>query len=77
MTEWMNGPLVSFVADGLSEVIQEELLPNEFVNRLHSQFQQRRLHWTRLWSLVVLGHFLRRNRSVRRPDEDPALHSFA
>jgi len=77
MTEWMEGPLRSFVAEGLDGVMQLKLVPNEFVSRLRSQFQGRQLHWTRLWSLVVLGHYLRRNESLGQLDEDPTLHSFA
>ena len=34
-------------------------------------------HWARLWSMVVLGHFVRRTELSRRPDENIALHSFA
>jgi len=77
MAEWMRGPLASFVAEGLDEVLRQKLLRNDFVDRLRLQFQHRQIHWTRLWSLVVLGHFLRRTRLVLHPDEDPALHSFA
>lgn len=77
MREWMEGPLDSFVTQGLDEVVERELVPNDFVNRLRSQFRQRQVHWTRLWSLVVLGHFVRRNESVCRLNEDPTLHSFA
>jgi asparagine synthase (glutamine-hydrolysing) len=77
MGEWMRGPLASFVAEGLDEVLRQKLLRNDFVDRLRLQFQHRQIHWTRLWSLVVLGHFLRRTRLVLHPDEDPALHSFA
>lgn len=77
MGEWMRGPLASFVTEGLDEVIRRNLFADDFVDRIGLQFQDRRIHWTRLWSLVVLGHFLRRTRSARHPDEDPALHSFA
>ena len=77
MTEWMKGPLASFVAEGVEEVIRQQLLPKTFVEGLRSQFDQKQIHWTRLWAVVVLGHFLARQRSACRLDEDPALHSFA
>ena len=77
MTEWMKGPLASFVAEGVEEVIRQQLLPKTFVEGLRSQFDQKQIHWTRLWAVVVLGHFLTPNRSACRLDEDPALHSFA
>ena len=64
MEEWMRGPLALFVAEGLDEVIRQKLLPNDFVDRLRLQFQHRRIHWTRLWSLVDARPFLRRAQPV-------------
>lgn len=77
MRKWMGGPLASFVEDGLREVVRRRLLPGDFVADAQSRFRSGRLHWTRLWSMVVLGHFVRRTELSRRPDEDIALHSFA
>jgi asparagine synthase (glutamine-hydrolysing) len=77
MQRWMKGPLASFVEDGLREVVTRQLLPEEFVADAEGRFRASRLHWTRLWSMVVLGHFVRRTESSRRPDENTALHSFA
>jgi asparagine synthase (glutamine-hydrolysing) len=77
MQKWMAGPLAPFVEDGLHEVVARQLLPKDFVADAHNSFRDGRLHWTRLWSMVVLGHFVRRTESSRRPDENIALHSFA
>ncbi|MBA3543915.1 MAG: asparagine synthase (glutamine-hydrolyzing) [Chthoniobacterales bacterium] len=77
MKKWMAGPLAPFVAQGLQEVVERGLLPEKFVARAREQFRSGRLHWTRLWSMVVLGHFVRRTSSDRRPDENPALHTLA
>ena len=77
MRKWMAGPLAAFVEDGLREVVTRELLPGEFVAGAQNRFRDGRLHWTRLWSMVVLGHFVRRTESARRPDENIALHTFA
>jgi asparagine synthase (glutamine-hydrolysing) len=77
MQKWMKGPLASFVEDGLREVVTRQLLPEEFVADAEGRFRASRLHWTRLWSMVVLGHFVRRTEASRRPDENTALHSFA
>jgi asparagine synthase (glutamine-hydrolysing) len=77
MRSWMMGPLASFVEEGLRETVARQLLPERFVLKLREQFLGGRLHWTRLWSIVVLGHFLRQNLLPRRSDENLALHSLA
>ncbi len=73
MQKWMEGPLASFVENGLEDAMATGLLPKDFVAQARLDFRSGRLHWTRLWSMVVLGHFVRQNRS----HENPALHSFA
>jgi len=77
MKKWMSGPLASFVEQGLEEVVAREILPNDFVAQARARFLHGHLHWTRLWSMVVLGHFVRRNVPVAASDENLALHSFA
>ncbi len=77
MKEWMTGPLESFVADGLRAAIERELLPAPFVDEMVLAFRSGRLQWTRLWSIVVLGHYAERRQLHRAhvPHENPALHS--
>ena len=78
MQKWMEGSLAPFVEDGLCEVVGRELLPEKFVADARADFRAGRLHWTRLWSMVVLGHFVRRTQAARpRSDENITLHSFA
>ncbi|SDT86096.1 asparagine synthase (glutamine-hydrolysing) [Verrucomicrobium sp. GAS474] len=71
MREWMEGSLRPYVRRGLDEVVASDVgaLPERFIHRLEADFAAGRLHWTRLWSLVVLGHYLKRNRvpSARDP----------
>jgi asparagine synthase (glutamine-hydrolysing) len=74
MKQWMAGPLSSFVKDGLDETIARHLLPEVFVNEMRAAFERQRLHWTRLWSLVVLGHYAKRRQLVRSPDENSPIH---
>jgi asparagine synthase (glutamine-hydrolysing) len=74
MRAWMKGPLAAFVEQGLHETVDRDLLPEAFVAQLRTQFQSGRLHWTRLWSVVVLGHFAKRNQPALHPDENLALH---
>ncbi|MEO7166289.1 MAG: asparagine synthase (glutamine-hydrolyzing) [Chthoniobacterales bacterium] len=77
MQKWMTGPLAPFVEDGLREVVARAFLPEKFIADASAQFREGRLHWTRLWSMVVLGHFVRRTGPVSRSNENIALHSFA
>jgi asparagine synthase (glutamine-hydrolysing) len=77
MKVWMLGPLASFVEEGLRETISRGLLPQAFVNEISGAFQRGRLHWTRVWSIVVLGHFAKRSHLFRSPDEDTPIHSLS
>ncbi|HKP03065.1 MAG TPA: asparagine synthase (glutamine-hydrolyzing) [Chthoniobacterales bacterium] len=60
MKPWIRGPLASFVEEGLREATERHLLPRTFVDEMSEAFQRERLHWTRLWSIVVLGHYAKR-----------------
>jgi hypothetical protein len=71
----MRGPLASFVEEGLRETIERRLLPEVFVNELRADFQGERLHWSRLWAVVVLGQYAKRRQLVRSPDEDSPIQS--
>ncbi|HJX25925.1 MAG TPA: asparagine synthase-related protein, partial [Chthoniobacterales bacterium] len=77
MRNWMLSPLASFVDNGLSEIVARRLLPKDFVNDTRAAFQSGHLHWTRLWSIVVLGHFAKRSQLSRCPDENTSIHSLA
>jgi asparagine synthase (glutamine-hydrolysing) len=77
MKIWMLGPLASFVEEGMREAVSRRLLPQAFVNEISGAFQHGRLHWTRAWSIVVLGHFAKRSGLFRTPDEDTPIHSHS
>lgn len=77
MRTWMLGPLAAFVEEGLHEAIARRFLPETWVNEIRTGFERDRLHWTRLWSLVVLGHFAKRKQLSRSPDENTAIHSLS
>jgi asparagine synthase (glutamine-hydrolysing) len=66
MDQWMRGPLLSFVKEGLQLAVARTGLAEGVIQSLQQQFQKHKLHWTRIWSLVVLGHYLRR---VGQPDD--------
>jgi asparagine synthase (glutamine-hydrolysing) len=75
MKPWMQGPLASFVDEGLRETIARELLPQAFVDELSGAFRRDKLHWSRLWSIVVLGHYAKRWQLFRSSDETSPIHS--
>jgi asparagine synthase (glutamine-hydrolysing) len=60
MDAWMRGPLRDLVAMGLREATSRCGLRVRAVESLNEQFERRKLHWTRMWSLAVLGHYLNR-----------------
>jgi len=77
MKTWMLGPLASFVDEGLRETVSRGLLPETFVNECNEAFRRGQLHWTRLWSLVVLGHYAKRTQLSRAADENSPIHSHS
>jgi asparagine synthase (glutamine-hydrolysing) len=75
MRDWMLGPLAGFVTQGLREILSSQFLPRAFVDDVLARFRTGRLHWTRLWSIVVLGHFIKQRLPSR--NENTSVHSFA
>lgn len=69
MKSWMLRPLASFVNEGLGETVSRQLLPTRWVKEIKNGFKRGHLHWTRLWSIVVLGHYAKR-RELLRSDDD-------
>jgi len=63
MDEWMRGPLKGFVDDGLKRLAEAGCLECAFIDSVRARFGARRVHWTRFWGLVVLGHYLARPQS--------------
>jgi asparagine synthase (glutamine-hydrolysing) len=61
MAEWMRGPLKGFVGEGLAVIEGLETLPKFNTVRLLDDFEHGRLHWSRVWQFVVLGHWLDEN----------------
>jgi len=65
------------VDEGLRETTARWLLPQTFVDEISEAFRREHLHWTRLWSIVVLGHYAKRRQLLRSPDEDSPIHSHS
>lgn len=60
MDLWMRGPLLAFSQAGLEETERLAILVPGTVERVRQAFAGRKIHWTRIWSLVVLGHYLQK-----------------
>ena len=75
MKLWMKRPLASFVDEGLRETVARNLLPQTFADEMSEAFRRDTLHWTRLWSIVVLGHYAKRQQLFRSPDETTPIDS--
>jgi asparagine synthase (glutamine-hydrolysing) len=66
MDHWMRGPLRSLVEESLSDVTELTPIRPAVVRKMRAQFNAGGLHWTRLWSLVVLGHYLHKSAEGRQ-----------
>jgi len=60
MDRWMRGPLNDMVEQGLREFEERAGSLSRWARSVERGFQRGRLHWTRLWTLVVLGHWMAR-----------------
>ena len=70
MDAWMRGPLKDFKIAGLQEVERLGILAPGAVHWIRLEFEDRKIHWTRIWSLVILGHYLKRNSEPSRAEKD-------
>ncbi len=66
MDDWIRGPLAEFSAEGLRLAEAAGLLPRAALDDLQRDFRVRALHWTRLWSVVVLGHYVSRRNQPKK-----------
>jgi asparagine synthase (glutamine-hydrolysing) len=62
MRAWMLGPLRDYCRDGLKVLASQSLISPTSIDRAWSDFERNTLHWPAPWSLVVLGHYLHRNK---------------
>ena len=59
MDDWMRGPLQEFCRHGVDAA--RARLDARFVDSAVFAFQEKKLHWTRLWQIAVLGHYSERS----------------
>ena len=60
MPHWIKGPLKDFAQDGLRHTVERGVFTDRQTRDLHHSFATGKLHWTRLWSIVVLGWYLQK-----------------
>jgi asparagine synthase (glutamine-hydrolysing) len=60
MSEWMRGPLEAFTGEGLAQVTEHELFTPSQIRDLRKGFIAGKLKWQKLWALVVLGWYLKK-----------------
>jgi asparagine synthase (glutamine-hydrolysing) len=62
MRTWMLGPLRDYCRDGLATLDSASILSATKTAKVWKDFESNSLHWPAPWSLVVLGHYLHRNK---------------
>jgi len=62
MRAWMLGPLRDYCRDGLTTLNSASILSPAKTAKVWKDFESDSLHWPAAWSLVVLGHYLHRNK---------------
>jgi len=55
---WMSGDLEPFVRDGMRQLAADGWIATDVPDREWQTWRAGGAHWTRPWSLAVLGHFL-------------------
>ena len=62
MRTWMLGPLRDYCRDGLAMLTSSSIINSSSADKIWNDFAKNTLHWPAPWSLVVLGHYLRKNK---------------
>lgn len=60
MNSWLKGPLRGLCDHHLNCLKDSTIINSSWVDQQWTLFEHNRLHWTRIWSLVVLGEFTAR-----------------
>jgi asparagine synthase (glutamine-hydrolysing) len=60
MGDWIRGPLHEFTVNGLQSAADRDVLSRAQALTLHERFKHGQLAWQKLWSLVVLGWYLKK-----------------
>ena len=69
MDAWMRGPLAAFTGEGLAAAGEFLEMAEPLVQK--KRFEKGNLHWTRLWTWSVLGHWLANQNALRKTADPP------
>ncbi len=58
MPRWIKGPLHDFAQTGLRHAVERGIFAEPQTRDLYTAFACGKLHWTKLWAVVVLGWYL-------------------
>lgn len=61
MDRWMRGPLEQVVNDGINALVKGLPWIELAMHNQIKAFRAHKIHWTRLWGFVVLGHWIKKN----------------
>lgn len=62
MRTWMLGPLRNYCREGLAMLMSSSIIPSGSSDKVWTEFESNSLHWPAPWSLVVLGHYIHKNK---------------
>jgi asparagine synthase (glutamine-hydrolysing) len=62
MRTWMLGPLRNYCREGLAMLMSSSIIPSGSADKVWTEFESNSLHWPAPWSLVVLGHYIHKNK---------------
>jgi len=58
----MLGPLRDYCREGLAILTSSSLIPSGSADKVWDEFENNSLHWPAPWALVVLGHYVYKNK---------------
>ncbi len=70
MLEWIRGPLNDHVRAGVKHTSERIGLSLDVIERIFTDVLKGRRHWTTIWQIAVLGHWLHRV-DLRKPELVP------
>jgi asparagine synthase (glutamine-hydrolysing) len=61
MAMWIRGPLADFTRTSMQALERDSWLNSGYSESIWSEFAAGRAHWSRVWALGVLGHYVSRH----------------